>query len=89
MNKLISALHIHRFNQPILSQYVSFGTRKIVYQCKCGCKKVQEVRRAFSEPFPMPTTNFIEDKDVRTVLKNTSVLPMIITFEDRIKAGIV
>lgn len=89
MKKLISLLHIHRFNQPILSQYISFGSRRIIYQCKYGCKKSQDVYRSFSKPFPMPTTNFVEDKDVKAVLNNPSVLPMIVTFEDRMKVGIV
>lgn len=85
LKSILNKLHIHRFNMPILSQYRSFGTRHIVYQCKCGKKELHKIYRNFGDSFPMPTTNFIENKDVQKVLDNPICLPQIITFEDRMK----
>lgn len=70
-------IHIHCFNTPILSQYQTFGSRKIVYQCECGKKELRAVHRSFSEPFPVETLSLITNKDIQVILDNPNVLPVL------------
>jgi hypothetical protein len=61
---LFKTLHICSFEKPIVSMYVSFNTRYIVYECKCGKRKVERVYTYFNMPFPIKTTNFITQKEL-------------------------
>lgn len=56
--------------KPILSRYISFGTREILYESKAGKRKLIMVHRGFSEPFPIETTNFLTYKEMQEALKN-------------------
>ena len=45
---------------PIISRYVSFCTRDIIYECKvCGMRKIKRVYKPFGEAFPIETTPLI------------------------------
>ena len=60
--------HIHLFNTPIVSQYRSFHTRNIVFECRCGKRKVIEVTKKFGDPFPIETTILITDDQMSNML---------------------
>ncbi len=61
-------LHVCYHNKPIISRYMSFHTREIIYECKCGHRQVERVTRAFSDPFPIETTSLIAYKEFGTHL---------------------
>lgn len=56
--------------KPILSRYISFGTRQILYESRTGRRKLVMVRRSFDEPFPIETTLFLTYKEMHNALKN-------------------
>ena len=68
--KFLKWLFRHRcnYNTPIVSKYVSFNTRDIVYKCKCGKGIIQRIYTPYERPFPIPTTNFITRKDLEKYL---------------------
>lgn len=74
MKKIISVLkkilHIHWFNKPIASQYISFHNRNIVYECRCGKRKLKMVVRAFGDPFPIETNNLITDTEIKKIISS-------------------
>mgnify|MGYP000863017049 CR=1 FL=1 len=60
-------VHCHLYSKPIVSMYVSFNTRDIVYECRCGKRKIIRDYRPFDEPFPIETTNFITRKELEAI----------------------
>lgn len=72
MKKLLSYFfpHIHCYKKPVVSQYVSFHTRNIIFECECGKREQRRVIKAFSEDFPIPTTPYISDKEMLEYLEN-------------------
>jgi len=67
--KLIAQkLHVHRFEKPIASQYWTFNTRRIVYECKCGKRELRKEYYQFGESFPIPTTDFITNEEIEKLL---------------------
>ena len=61
-------MHLCRFSKAIVSKYVSFSTRDIIYQCKCGKRRCKRVTKAFEANFPIQTTNLISDKEFDHIL---------------------
>ena len=59
--------HIHIW-KPILSRYISFSSRDIIYECKCGKKKEKRVWKNFSDPFPIETAMLLSYKEYQEVL---------------------
>ena len=49
-------VHCHSYAKPIASSYVSFNSRDIVYECRCGERKIIREYRDFSDPFPIETS---------------------------------
>jgi len=47
--------------------YVSFNTRDIVYECRCGKRKIIREYRPFDIPFPIETTIFITRKELEAI----------------------
>jgi len=64
---LFEGMHICSFSKPIISRYVSFNTRDIVYECRCGKKRIIRDYRPFDEPFPIQTTNFITHQELENI----------------------
>lgn len=62
-------LHIHVW-EPKLSKYVSFNSRDILYECKCGKGKIKNVYRNFDTPFPIETTTMLTNKEMQDALLN-------------------
>jgi len=62
--------HIHIFNTPLASQYIGFNTRNIIWECRCGKRKLIQESRNFGEPFSMPTSNFMTTKEFEEILNN-------------------
>jgi hypothetical protein len=56
--------------KPILSRYISFGSRDILYESRTGHRKIVRVYRDFDEPFPIETTHSLTHKDMQEALKN-------------------
>lgn len=71
IKKIISLFHIHWFNKPIVSQYRTFHTRNIVFECRCGKRKCEQVYRAFGDPFPIETS-FVTTKEIDALLKESA-----------------
>lgn len=61
-------LHLCRFSKPIVSKYVTFNSRDIIFQCKCGKRRCKRVTKAFDADFPIPTTNLISEKEFDHIL---------------------
>lgn len=69
-NNLFKKSHVCWFGKPIISEYVSFHQRDIVYECKCGKRKLFRVYRDFDQPFPIETTiGSISTKEMNEILK--------------------
>jgi hypothetical protein len=75
INKVKTFLHIHRYNKPIASMYISFHGRDIIYECSCGKRKLERVHRSFSTPFPIETTIGMSYKDIERILAGGPVNP--------------
>jgi hypothetical protein len=67
IKRIFERLHICSFSKPIVSRYISFNTRDIVYECRCGKRKIERVYRSFSSPFPIETTLFITNKEIQKI----------------------
>lgn len=76
MNSLKSFFHIHFFSKPIVSKYISFHARKIIYECRCGKRKSKMVRKSFSETFPIPTDIFLTEEQFE-LIERGSVNPSV------------
>lgn len=65
-------VHFHLYYKPIVSRYISFNTRDIVYECSCGKREIIRVYRFFGESFPIQTTHHITHKELQEIQnKNT------------------
>lgn len=60
--------HIHIHSTPILSSYVSFSTRDVVWECRCGHRKLTRESRAYSSPFSLSWTCKLSKSDMQKVL---------------------
>lgn len=60
-------IHIHNHCKPIVSKYVSFNYRDIVYECRCGSRKIFRVYTPYGKPFPIQTTNFLTQKELEQI----------------------
>jgi len=60
-------VHCHSYSKPIASMYVSFNTRDIVYECRCGNRKIIRDYRPFDVPFPIKTNNFITRQELEKI----------------------
>jgi hypothetical protein len=67
-------LHIHYFNKPIVSEYVSFHTRNIIFECRCGKRELRKESRAFGDAFSIETTHFITHKEMNEILNKNLVV---------------
>lgn len=74
MKNIIESIfgHKHSFHKPIVSAYVSFNTRDIVYECKCGKRKKYRVSLPFDIPFPIETTPFISSTDLDKIINENT-----------------
>lgn len=70
MKKLLKMFHIHLFSKPIVSQYYSFETRRIIYECRCGKREVVKVYVPFesNRDFPIKTTMLLTNKEFNEIL---------------------
>jgi hypothetical protein len=56
-------------SKPLVSRYIGFNTRDIVYECKtCGNRKIIRLTLPFEKPFPIPTTSHITHKELEKYL---------------------
>lgn len=67
---LFRKIHIHSYYKPIISRYVTFSQRDIIYECKCGERKIFRVYKDFSEPFPIETSMIETNKEFESYLIN-------------------
>ena len=65
---LKNKLHVHYFSKPIVSKYISFNVRNIIFECRCSQRKLRKEVRTFNESFSMPTTHFITTKEMNEFL---------------------
>ncbi len=65
--------HIDMYLKPIISSYVSFGTRDVVWECRCGKRKLIREYRNFGDPFSMGwTCNLSKDEMTQVLEKRES-----------------
>lgn len=69
MDKIFKLLHIHIHINPIVSRYISFNTRDIIYECRCGDRCKRRVYRAYGDAFPI-FTGSLNSKQFNEVLNN-------------------
>jgi hypothetical protein len=69
ISKIKKWLHVHSFTKPIVSMYISFNTRDIIYECKCG-KRMSTTEYREQTSFPIPTTHFLTRTEYQNILKN-------------------
>lgn len=62
MLNLFKRKHKHLFDKPIVSRYVSFNYRDIIYSCSCGERKIIKVHADFDEPFPIQTSDLTREE---------------------------
>jgi len=63
--------HFHLHSKPVVSKYVSFHTRDIIYECKCGDRKIFRRTFEFSEKMPIKTAMIITEKEFQSLLIKT------------------
>ena len=56
--------HFHKF-EPILSAYISFNFRRVVYKCKCGKIKWKDVLQ--EKIYPFPTSDYISKEEANKI----------------------
>ena len=71
IKKIFENLHVCRFSNPLVSKYTSFNTRDIVFECRCGKRKIINVYRSFGNSFPIETTNFITNQEIKKIANKT------------------
>ncbi len=54
----------------IASRYISFGTRDIVRECKCGKRAINREYYQYGDPLPIPTNILISHKELEAFLTN-------------------
>lgn len=74
--KIKECLHICYYSTPIASKYVSFNTRDIVYECRCGKRKIKRFDSIMNIPFPIET-NFLMTRAELEKIANTKQLKKI------------
>lgn len=68
IENICKQLHIHNFSKPITSKYVSLHHRDIIFECKCGERKLKRIYKSFGDKFPIPTNNFITNEEFDKIL---------------------
>jgi len=61
--------HIHNW-KPILRKYVSFNSRDILYECRCGKRKIVHVNRSFDREISIETNIGLTHKEMQEALLN-------------------
>lgn len=75
IKNILKKLHRCNYDTPIVSRYVGFSTRDIIYQCTCGKKKSYMIYRNFGIPFPIETNCFMERKEFKEILESDKIYP--------------
>lgn len=65
-------VHCHSYSKPIASRYVSFNTRDIVYECKCGDRKIIKFHKQEDDFFPIPTNHLITHSHLEKIANRKS-----------------
>jgi hypothetical protein len=70
LEKLFKKIHVCNFSTPIISRYILFNYRDIVYECKCGKREIIRTHTPYGKPFPIQTTNFITHTELLKIANN-------------------
>lgn len=68
VRKIKNMAHVHKFNKPIISMYISFNSRDIVYECKCGYRQIFRINIPYEKSFPIETSNILTIKELESYL---------------------
>jgi len=62
--------HIHNYSKPIISSYVGFESRRIIFECNCGKRMAEYVYDNYytGKGFPIETSD-ISNKDFQAILQ--------------------
>lgn len=69
--RIKSRLHVHSYDRLIVSMYCTFETRKCIYECRCGCRKI--IKRPHSWVYPHPTASMISYSELQSYLTKSPV----------------
>lgn len=69
VHAFFKTIHVHNHSKPIVSMYRTFCFRDIIYECRCGDRKVFEIGRGYEDPFPIPTNMRVDNKSFQAILK--------------------
>jgi hypothetical protein len=61
-------IHVHYFNKQVTSKYVSFHTRQIIFECRCGNRISVRESKSFGNPFSKDTDLLVTEKEFNKLL---------------------
>jgi len=67
IKRLFERLHVCSFSKPIASRYITFNHRDIVYECRCGKRRIERVYASFGQPFPIETNMLISKQELEKI----------------------
>jgi azurin len=70
LSLIFSKKHYHEFNKPVMSRYVSFNSRDIIFECKCGELKMVRENRGYADAFSMGTNLYTTAQEMDDFLKS-------------------
>ena len=73
LKKIKNYFHVCCYSKPLISQYRTFDSRNIIFQCRCGNKESIIERRYFSDDFSINTNTLITDKQFNSILKSKKI----------------
>jgi hypothetical protein len=68
ITQYLKALTHRHYFKPIVSRYVCFEAREILYECSCGKKELIMVYRKYAEPFPIETS-YVTSLEIKGMMK--------------------
>ena len=74
LQKISNKVHICLYNKPIVSRYISFNKRDIIYQCRCGKRKSYSIYREFGSSFPIETKILLSKQEYLDILNGCKEL---------------
>jgi hypothetical protein len=78
--------HIHIHSKPIVSSYVSFHTRDVVWECRCGQRKLVRESRAFGSSFSLDWTCSLNTIEMTQVLEKKESKFLLVQLDIKKKA---
>jgi hypothetical protein len=72
IDKIRKWLHRCNYSKPIISQYWTFHSRRIIYECKCGKRQMFKITLPYDVPFDIETTYSITNAEMDKILNKNN-----------------